>query len=72
MNTIEPAPAGEEWLTELQLRQRLRYSRSTIRSLRKAGLPHIGADRLRRYPWNEVREWLAARVVRPQSLGSAR
>lgn len=56
------APSAHEWLTEPDLRERLGYSRSTVARLRARGLPHVGRDRLRRYPWAEVRRWLAERV----------
>jgi hypothetical protein len=47
------------WLSEPELRQRLRYSRSTITRLRKRGLPCVGHDRLRRYHLPTVLQWLS-------------
>lgn len=52
----------EEWLTDAELRRRLNYSASTIKRLRQSGMPHVGAGRLRRYSWVEVRRWLTERV----------
>jgi len=52
-------PAGDVWVTEPELRRRLGYSPSTIRRLRKRGMPCVGRDRLRRYHWPTVLQWLA-------------
>lgn len=46
------------YLSEPELRTYLRYSPSTIRRLRKKGLPCVGTDRLRRYHLGTVLEWL--------------
>jgi len=54
-----PTGSVGEWITEPELRQRLRYSASTIRRLRKDGLPYVGSDRLRRYHWPTVLQWLS-------------
>jgi hypothetical protein len=51
----------DEWLSEPELRERLHYSKSTVTRLRKRGLPSIGTDRLRRYHWPSVIEWLSER-----------
>ena len=56
----ERNPMTEDiWLSEPELRQHLKYSRSTIARLRKRGLPCIGSDRLRRYHLPTVLQWLA-------------
>jgi hypothetical protein len=47
------------WLSEPELRCCLNYSSSTIRRLRKRGLPCVGSDRLRRYHLGTVLQWLA-------------
>jgi len=49
----------DRYLSEPELRTYLGYSPSTIRRLRKKGLPCIGQDRLRRYHLGTVLEWLA-------------
>jgi hypothetical protein len=51
-----------EWLTEPELRQRLRFSKSTLRRLRQRGLPCVGAGRLRRYCLATVLKWLSERA----------
>jgi hypothetical protein len=53
---------ADAWIAESELRRRLAYSRSTVTRLRKQGLPHVGRDRLRRYEWQAVLEWLSRRA----------
>jgi hypothetical protein len=52
----------DEWLSEPQLRERLKYSTATISRLRKRGLPHVGSGRLRRYSLPAVVQWLSEHV----------
>jgi hypothetical protein len=59
MTNCATTPPNDEWLNEPELRQRLNYSKSTISRLRKRGLPCIGTDRLRRYHWATVLQWLS-------------
>jgi len=47
------------WIGEPLLREYLNMSASTIRRLRKRGLPYVGRDRLRRYHLETVLRWLA-------------
>jgi len=47
------------WVGGSQLREFLSMSSSTIRRLRKRGLPSVGRDRLRRYHLETVLRWLA-------------
>lgn len=54
--------AADVFITETELRRRLGYSRSTVARLRARGLPHVGRDRLRRYEWAGVLEWLSQYV----------
>lgn len=51
--------ATDTWVGEPQLRDYLQMSASTIRRLRKRGLPSVGRDRLRRYHLATVLIWLA-------------
>nr|WP_281721755.1 helix-turn-helix domain-containing protein [Nitrosomonas nitrosa] len=48
----------DRYLSEPELRTYLGYSPSTIRRLRRKGLPCVGTDRLRRYHLGTVLEWL--------------
>jgi phage terminase Nu1 subunit (DNA packaging protein) len=49
----------DRWVSEPELRYCLDYSSSTIRRLRKRGLPCVGRDRLRRYHLGTVLQWLS-------------
>jgi len=51
--------SADRWVSEPELRQYLDYSESTIRRLRKRGLPSICSDRLRRYHVETVIQWLS-------------
>jgi len=57
-NTMIPT-ATDAWVSEPRLREFLQMSSSTIRRLRKRGLPCVGSDRLRRYHLETVLRWLA-------------
>lgn len=46
------------WLTEPELRELLRFSRSTLTRFRARGLPHVGEGRLRRYHLATVLDWV--------------
>jgi predicted DNA-binding transcriptional regulator AlpA len=48
----------DRYLSEPILRTYLGYSPSTIRRLRRKGLPSVGTDRLRRYHLGAVLQWL--------------
>jgi excisionase family DNA binding protein len=50
------------YLTEPELRERLRISKSTVARLRAKGMPHVGTGRLRRYPLASVLRWWSSRV----------
>jgi hypothetical protein len=56
-----PATTARDWITEAELRHRLRYSNSTMRGLRLRGMPYMGGGRLRRFHWSTVCDWLAER-----------
>jgi hypothetical protein len=56
---VRSTSAREEWITDSELRHRLRYSKSTIQRLRARGLPCLGRGRLRRFHWPTVCDWLA-------------
>ena len=59
-----PSPtikAKDTWMSGPQLCQHLQFSPSTLRRLRKRGLPSIGSNRLRRYHLPSVILWLADR-----------
>lgn len=47
------------YLSEPDLRTYLGYSPSTMRRLRRKGLPYVGSDRLRRYHLASVLQWLS-------------
>jgi hypothetical protein len=49
----------DTWVGEPRLREFLSMSSSTIRRLRKRGLPSVGSDRLRRYNVGIVLQWLS-------------
>jgi len=49
----------DRYLSEPELRSYLGYSPSTIRRLRKKGLPCVGTARLRRYHLGTVLQWLS-------------
>ena len=49
----------DTWVGEPLLREYLKMSASTIRRLRKRGLPSVGSDRLRRFHLETVLRWLA-------------
>ena len=49
----------DRFVSEPELRTYLGYSPSTIRRLRKKGLPCVGRDRLRRYHLGKVIQWLS-------------
>lgn len=49
----------DRYLSEPDLRTYLAYSPSTLRRLRKKGLPCVGTDRLRRYHLGTVLQWLS-------------
>lgn len=51
----------DAWLTESYIRDYFLISRDTVARLRKAGLPHIGHGRLRRYHLPTVVRWLEQR-----------
>jgi hypothetical protein len=52
-------PAEECWVREPELRAYFRFSKDTIKRLRRRGLPSVGRYRLRRYPpLKVVVEWL--------------
>jgi hypothetical protein len=36
----------------------LKFSRTTLYRYALSGLPHIGKGRLKRFVWDEVRQWL--------------
>jgi phage terminase Nu1 subunit (DNA packaging protein) len=58
---VRSTSAREDWITDAELRHRLRYSKSTIQRLRARGLPCLGQGRLRRFHWPTVCDWLAER-----------
>lgn len=51
----------DRYLSEPDLARHLGYSPSTVRRLRKKGLPCVGKDRLRRYHLGTVLKWLSER-----------
>jgi len=53
----------DRYVSEPELRTYLGYSASTIRRLRKKGLPCVGTDRLRRYHLASVLQWLAEQTL---------
>ncbi len=55
------AMAGDRLVSEPVLREQLSLSKSTLRRLRAEGLPHVGTERLRRYPVAGVLRWLGER-----------
>lgn len=57
--TASEANKTDRYLSEPDLRSYLGYSPSTIRRWRKAGMPCIGQNRLRRYHIASVLQWLA-------------
>ena len=62
MTTLVTTPeenTTDRYLSEPELRTYLGYSPSTIRRLRRKGLPCLGKDRLRRYHIASVLQWLA-------------
>jgi phage terminase Nu1 subunit (DNA packaging protein) len=59
-NQSHTAIAGADtWVAEPKLRAFLGMSSSTIKRLRRRGLPSVGTDRLRRFHIAEVLRWLA-------------
>lgn len=49
----------DQLLTENELAERLRLSRSFLWGLRKRGLPHLRIGRTVRYEFQTVADWLA-------------
>ncbi len=56
--TTHETNTTDRYLSEPELRTYLSYSPSTIRRLRKSGLPCVGTDRLRRFHLASVLQWL--------------
>jgi len=56
---ISTVTDSDRWVSEPQLREFLNMSSSTIRRLRKRGLPSLGSNRLRRYHLETVLRWIA-------------
>ena len=56
---ISTVTDSDRWVSEPLLREVLSMSSSTIRRLRKRGLPSVGSDRLRRFHLETVLRWLA-------------
>lgn len=50
----------DEYLTEMELAERLKMSRQALLALRKQGLPYRRANRAVRYVVSEVDEWMKA------------
>ncbi len=48
----------EQFVGTQELRDTLSISRSTVNRLVKRGMPHIWVGSVRRYPLNQVLEWL--------------
>ena len=56
---ISTVTDSDRWVSEPLLREVLSMSSSTIRRLRKRGLPSVGSDRLRRFHLETVLRWIA-------------
>ena len=50
--------AREQFVGTQELMDTLSISRSTVNRLVKRGMPHIWVGSVRRYPLNQVLEWL--------------
>ncbi len=50
--------AREQFVGTQELMETLSVSRSTVNRMVKRGMPHIWVGSVRRYPLNQVLEWL--------------
>lgn len=62
MSAVARPPEDTRLLTERELLGRLRVCRDTLRSQRRAGLPHVKLGRAVRFFWPDVAEWLRSRT----------